>query len=173
VAYEAHHGFNQKALTRYFLPVTGLLALGCGLLASSVTARWMRSRSIWGAAAVAAVPLALVIVQMSIRLEVNENDIQAVQKAVPTIQRVSPCGHVGIAGSERGVAYIPHIALLSGRPVSDFEFVKPGRTYGAVLRVKLLGHRPGLRRAPLPDWPRVETPIGPLAISPACDVGLP
>ena len=173
VAYEAHQGFNQRALTRYFLPVTGLMALGCGLLAASIAGRWGRPRGVWVAAAVSAVPLALVIVQMSVRLEVRDNQIQAVQKAVPAIQRVLPCGRVGIAGSERGVAYLPHIALLSGRPVSDFEFVVPGRSYGAVLRVTLVAHRPGLRRAQLPDWPRVETPIGPLAIAPGCAVGLP
>jgi hypothetical protein len=41
------------------------------------------------------------------------------------------------------------------------------------LRVDLLRHRRGLRKAALPDWPRVQTAIGPLAISPACAAALP
>ena len=173
VTYQARQGFHHAAVQRYFLPLTGLMTVGCGLLLSSATDRWVRHRGAWLAAAISCVPLALVLVPMVTGERGGRNSHDAIRAAAPAIQRVAPCGRVALVGTERGVAFIPHISLLTGRPAEDFEFRVPGRTYEVALRVDLLRHRRGLRKAALPDWPRVQTAIGPLAISPACAAALP
>jgi len=176
LAVERELGIELNA--RYFLPVAALLALGCGLLAGTVLPERVRDRFPWPAAAAAVAILALAAATMGFgpaRLEAARTD--AVDEALPVLERPLDCGILATTGTRQSAAVIPELAASARESLHTFAVYEPGGEYAGVLLYeahrfesgrKARGLRRQAERAELPPWPREETALGPLALDPGC-----
>ena len=176
LAVERELGIELNA--RYFLPVAALLALGCGLLAGTVLPERVRDRFPWPAAAAAVAILALAAATMGFgpaRLEAARTD--AVDEALPVLERPLDCGILATTGTRQSAAVIPELAASARESLHTFAVYEPGGEYAGVLLYeahrfesgrKARGLRRQAERAELPQWPREETALGPLAVDPDC-----
>jgi hypothetical protein len=159
--------FGANLQPRYLLPVVAILALGCGLLAEEILRRLPGGGSPWPAAAVTSGVLVLAALLMGenarIRHEVTRN--RAIEATRPTVEAVLSCGRLGATRKTAARGVIPQLAASSRRPLREFGVDPRGRPFAAVIH---FAPRARPRDPPLPPWPRRETPLGPLAVSPAC-----
>ncbi|MGH2452013.1 MAG: hypothetical protein ACRDGE_12250 [Candidatus Limnocylindria bacterium] len=164
-ALQFRYGANLQA--RYLLPLVAVLALGCGLLAAALVPSRLRGRSAWPAVVVAAGVLALVVVSMDLRRsmlrEMARND--AIIATRPAVESVLSCGRLGTTRRTARRGVIPQLAASSRRSLHEFGIYRGGRRFAGVLHFT-----PRRRPAepPLPSWTLHETPLGPLAVAPAC-----
>jgi hypothetical protein len=160
-------GFGANLQPRYLLPLVAVLALGCGLLAAALVPSRLRVRSAWPAVVVAAGVVAIVVVSMDLRQgmlrEMARND--AIAATRPAVESVLSCGRFGTTRRTARRGVIPQLAASTRRSLHEFGIYRGGRRFAGVLHFA-----PRRRPAdpPLPSWPRRETPLGPLAVAPAC-----
>jgi hypothetical protein len=162
-----HFRYGANLQPRYLLPVVVVLALGCGFLAAELLRSLPRVRSPWPAAAVASGTLILAALLMGagprVLREMERN--QAIKATRPTIEAVLSCGRLGVTRKTAVRGVIPQLAASSRHSLYEFGVYRPGRQFAAVIHFSL-------RARPvdpaLPPWPRYDTPLGPLAVAPAC-----
>ena len=165
LALETRLGVQLRA--RYALPAVAILALGCGLLLALVTPRRLQVASMWPAAVVAIAGVLFATVQTDLGRsgprEVARNEALADSRS--TVESVLLCGPLAAtsATAERGL--IPQLAASSRTPLSRFGIYPGTEPVAGVLELHRL--QPGAARG-LPPWPRVRTPLGPLAVAPRC-----
>ena len=165
IALQAGYGTNLKG--RYLLPVVAVLALGCGLLAGTFLPS-LRSRAMWGAAAVATSAFLYVALSADVPQGMQESieRNEAIAETRPTLESMQACGQVGVtrASAMRGV--LPQLAASSRRSLSEFGIYPKDGRFAAVLH---FAPRISALDPPLPPWPRHATPLGPLAVAPGCE----
>ena len=161
---ETHYGGLNP---RYLFPVVPLLALGCGLLAAQLLRSLLRMRSPWPGVAVAAGALVIATISMGIGPGVPEQMARnaAIAETRPAVESVLSCGRLGVTRRIAARDVIPQLAASSRGSMYEFGIYRHGRRFAAVLhRTRRL--RPA--DPALPPWPRYDTPLGPLAVAPAC-----
>lgn len=160
-----HYGANLQP--RYLLPVVAVLALGCGLLAAAMLPSRITVRSPWPAVVVAVGALVLVATTMGVRpgvLRAMERN-EAIEATRPTIDSVLSCGRLGVTRATAARALIPQLAAASRRSLYEFGIYRKRGRFAAILHAT---ERTGPLDSVLPPWPRYDTALGPLAVSPGC-----
>jgi hypothetical protein len=159
-------GFGANLRTRYLVPVAAVLALGCGLLVGTLLIN-MRPRAMWAALAVAAAALVFVVVSADV-LRGMQGSIarnEAIAATRPTLDSVQACGRVGVTRPSARRGLLPQLAASSRRSLDEFGIYPGSGRFAAVLH---FSRGAGAGDALLPPWPRRVTPLGPLAVAPAC-----
>lgn len=156
---------------RYMLPFTlTMLSLGAGCLVVTIVRR-----------SVHIAPVALVVI-ISIAVGAWRLDVAASRKrtlaatakteaSLPAVRDASGCGRIGVSGNWRARSFIPFLAGMSRMSARNFvvtngpdgEPLEPGPEVGAIIKL----HRGHGGR--LPDWAKVETALGTMAIRPGCE----
>jgi hypothetical protein len=140
------------------------LALGCGLLVASFL-RTTRPWATWAAVAVAAGAFVVVAVSADIprgmRDSIAKNEALAATR--PTVDSVLTCGRVGATRGSARRGVLPQLAASSRTTLKEFGINGRDTQFAAVLQLA-----ESVNPAPLPPWPRHATPLGPLAVAPAC-----
>jgi hypothetical protein len=154
---------------RYLLPVVALAALGCGFLAARILPSRLQLGSPWLGVGVAALVLVVMTLSMGLGRGVPEQIDRnaAIAATRPAIESALSCGRLGVARRIPARDLIPQLAASSRRSMYEFGIYRAGGRFGAVL------HRTRRIRAVdpvLPPWPRRETPLGPLAVAPGCNL---
>jgi hypothetical protein len=81
----------------------------------------------------------------------------------PAVERVLPCARVAVVGQETAsAAILAELAAASRRSPRDYALLQTDRRPEAVLRIQRSLF------SPPPTWERRDTPLGLLAVSPAC-----
>jgi hypothetical protein len=93
------------------------------------------------------------------------------------LERPLDCGILATTGTRQSAAVIPQLAASARESLHSFAVYEPGGGYAGVLLYeahrfesgrKARGLRRQAERAELPQWPREETALGPLAVDPDC-----
>jgi hypothetical protein len=165
LALETHYGGGLNS--RYLLPLVGVLALGCGLLA----VHFLPSRLLvpwpWPAVAVAVGALVFVTISggMSAGMPREMARNAAIAATRPAVESVLSCGRLGVTRRTAVRGVIPQLAASSRHALYEFGIYRRGERFAGVLHFTQ-------RRRPanpvLPPWPRYDTALGPLAVSPGC-----
>src|SRR6266545_2092655 len=165
LALETHYGGGLNS--RYLLPLVGVLALGCGLLAARFLPSPLLVRSPWPAVAVAAGALVFVTVSggMSAGMPREMARNAAIAATRPAVESVLSCGRLGVTRRTASRGVIPQLAASSRHSLYEFGVYRRGRQFAAVIHFSLRGR---LANPSLPPWPRYDTALGPLAVAPGC-----
>jgi hypothetical protein len=165
LALETHYGGGLNS--RYLLPLVGVLALGCGLLAvhflpSRLLAPWP-----WPAVAVAVGALVFVTISggMSAGMPREMARNAAIAATRPAVESVLSCGRLGVTRRTAVRGVIPQLAASSRHSLYEFGIYRRGERFAGVLHFT---QRRGPANPVLPPWPRYDTALGPLAVSPGC-----
>jgi hypothetical protein len=148
---------------RYYLPLAALLALGCGLLAGSVTKHKADIPVLGMAGAIGAIVTATMIMAYPHNGR-SARQAAAITQSIPSIDQALRCGPLRVIGlrpsnQNHPVAYISELAARTDHSLRDF--VPSDGYYTAVLLIRGSS-------SPLPAWPRTPIPLGTLALRPRC-----
>jgi len=165
LALETHYGRGLNS--RYLLPLVGVLALGCGLLAARFLPSRLLVHSPWPAVAVAVGALVFVTISGGMNAGMPREMARnaAIAATRPAVESVLSCGRLGVTPRTAVRGVIPQLAASSRHSLYEFGIYRRGERFAGVLHFTQ-------RRRPanpvLPPWPRYDTALGPLAVARGC-----